>query len=94
MTAIANAENLWQYKRRFYSIAEQILAFVWSPNVARELTNLYYNFKQTEWQYFTLSNIIIWLVRSILTLNSKQFHQKIAWYSHSLYIVDITCHYL
>lgn len=41
MTAIANAENLWQYKGRFYSIAEQILAFVWSPNVARELTNLY-----------------------------------------------------
>ena len=51
--------------------------------------------KQTAWWCFTLWNIlisVIWMVRSILYLNSKQLHQKL--YSESLYIVDITCHFL
>ena len=37
MRAIANSENLRQYKGGFYLILEQILAFAWNPNIVREL---------------------------------------------------------
>ena len=45
MTA-ANAENLRHYKIRFSLIVEEILAFASSPNVVREVKNLYADFKQ------------------------------------------------
>ena len=45
------------------------------------------NFKQITWQCFTLLNILIWIVRSILSTNSKHFRQN--FYSNNLYIVDI-----
>ena len=37
MTATTNAENLWQYKIRFSLTVEKTLAFVASPNIAREV---------------------------------------------------------
>ena len=77
MTAATNAENLRQYKIRFLLIAEQILAFASHPNMARKVKNMPPNFKQIVWACFTLLNIFIWIVRSILLLNSKQFHQKL-----------------
>ena len=46
MTAITNAENLRQYKRRFSLIVEQILAFTWDTNLVREVKNLSPNFKR------------------------------------------------
>ena len=72
MTAPTNAENLRQNKIRFSLISEQILAFASSPNMVREIKNLLLNFKQIAWQCFTLLNILIWIVGSILSINSKQ----------------------
>ena len=43
---ITNAENLRQYKSRFFLILEQILAFVSSTNLVKEVKNLPPNFKQ------------------------------------------------
>ena len=40
MTMTTNAENLQQYKSRFSLIVEQILAFISSTNLAREIKNL------------------------------------------------------
>ena len=40
MTATTNAENSRQYKVRFSSIVEQILAFVWHRNMVTEVKNL------------------------------------------------------
>ena len=88
MSATTNAENLRQYKIRFSLIVEQTLAFTSSPNMVREKKNLSPNFKQIAWRSFTLLNILVWIVRSILSLNSKQFHKKL--YSDSLYMVNIT----
>ena len=82
MTATKNTENLRQYKIRFSFIAEQLLAFASHPNMMKEVKNLSPDFKQTAWRCFTLLNTSIWIVRSILSLNSKQFHQKL--YSNSL----------
>ena len=93
MIATTNAENLRQYKIRFSFIVEQILAdFDSSPNMVREVKNLSPDFKQIVRRCFTLLNILIWIVTSILSLNSKQFRQKL--YSNSLHIVDRTCHIL
>ena len=68
----------------FLLIVEQILTFASSPSMVWEVKILSTNFKQITYRYFTLLNILIWVVRSILSLNSKQFHQKL--YSDSLYI--------
>ena len=65
-----------------FLIVEQIIAFASSPNMVREVKNLPPNFKQIASQFFTLLNILILIVRSILSLNSKQFHQEL--YSKSL----------
>ena len=46
MTAPTNAENLGQCKIRFSLIVEQMLAFASSPNMDREVKNLYPTFKQ------------------------------------------------
>ena len=46
MTVTTNAENLRQYKGRFSSIVEQIMAFTLSPNMLRDVKNLSSNFKQ------------------------------------------------
>ena len=80
MTAITNAENLRHYQSGFYLIAEQTLAFTWSPNMVGK-EKMSPNLKQIV-LCFTLSNIVIWIVGSILLLNSKHFHQKL--YSNSL----------
>ena len=40
MTVIAIAENLPQYKSRFFFVVELILAFDSSPNMVREVKNL------------------------------------------------------
>ena len=45
MTKTTNAENL-QYERRFSLIVEQILAFIWSATLVREVKNLSLNFKR------------------------------------------------
>ena len=46
MTTATNAENLRQYKSKFFLIVEQILAFAWSTNFIREVKNLSRNFKR------------------------------------------------
>ena len=48
MTATTNAENLGQYRIRFYLIAEQILAFASHPSIVREVKCLSPNSMQTE----------------------------------------------
>ena len=90
--SITNAEKLRQYKSKFSLVVWQILAFAWSPNIVREVKNLSSNFKQIAWQCSELLNALIRIVRSILSLNCKQFHQT--FYSNILCIVDITCHFL
>ena len=69
MTATTNAENLLQYKVRFSLIVEQIIAFASSPKMFREVKDLSPNFKQIAWRCFTLFNILVWIVRSMLSLN-------------------------
>ena len=46
MTAITNAENLYQDKGLFSLIEEHILASVSIPNIVKEAKNLFPNFKQ------------------------------------------------
>ena len=92
MTVMTNAKSLRQYKGGFSLIVEKALVFPWSPNMIGELKNLSPNFKQIAWRRFASSNIAIRIVRSILSLNSEQFHPKL--YADSLYIVDITFHFL
>ena len=53
-----------------------MLDFTSCPNMVRAVKNLSPNFKQIAQQCFTLLNILIWLVRSTLSIKSKQFHQK------------------
>ena len=89
MTATTNPKNLRQYKIRFSLIAQHIQAFVSHSNMVREAKNISPNSKKIIWQCFTLLNIFIWIVLdswniSILSLNSKQFHQNL--YSDSFYI--------
>ena len=60
-------------KLRFSLITEQIMAFTSRLNMVREVKNLSPNFKQIVWLFFTFLNILIWIVRSVLsiTLNSS-----------------------
>ena len=60
---------------RFSLIIELILAFTWSPNMVGEVKYLSPDFKQVPWHRFKPLNIVIRIVWSILSLNSKQFHQ-------------------
>ena len=62
---------------RFSLIVEQILAFASKPNMFREVKNLSPNLKKIAWQSFALLNILIWIVTSILSLNSNYFHKKL-----------------
>ena len=41
-----------QYKRRFPSIAEQVMAFGSSTNLTREVKNKYRNCNHIGWRYF------------------------------------------
>ena len=68
-------------------VVEQILAFASSPNMVTNVKNLSPIFKQIASRCFTSLNIVIWIVRSVLSINSKKFPQN-------LYIVDIICHFL
>ena len=43
----------------------------------REVKNMSPNFKQVASQFFALLNILVSIVRPILSLNSKQFLQKL-----------------
>ena len=92
MIANTNVDNLQQYKVRFSLITKEALAFASYPNMVSKEKNLSPKFKQIAWQCFTLLNVFIWIGRSILSLNSKPFHQQL--YINSFYIVDITCHFL
>ena len=92
MTAITNVKNLRQYKGIFSVIVVQILAFAWSPNMVREIKNLSSNFKQIAWLCFILLSIVIQIATYIFSLNFKQSHEKL--FLSSLYLVDITCHFL
>ena len=76
MTEATNAKESIQNNIRFSFIAEQILPFASSSNMVREVKNLSPNFKQIARRYFTLLNILIWIARFIIQLNSKHFHQK------------------
>ena len=40
MTAVTNAENLRQYKSKFFFTVEQILAFVLVTNLVREVKDV------------------------------------------------------
>ena len=101
-TLLLKYVNLWQrrqlpktynnMKLDFFFIAEQILAFASNPNMIREVNNLSPNFKEIVWKCFTLKTILIWIVRSYLSINSKHFHQKL--YSNNLYVFDIICLFL
>ena len=91
MTATTNSENLRQYKIRFSLIVGHVLAFASSPEMVREVKNLSPSFNQIVGRSFTLLNILILIVMSILLISSKQFHQAL--YSDNLYIVDIICHF-
>ena len=86
MRAMTNDENLRQYRSKFSLIVELILAFNSSSSRAWEVKNLSLIFKQIASRYFKLLNIIIWIVRFILSLISKRLHQKL--YSKNLYIVE------
>ena len=77
MTATTCADNLPQNEIRFFLLVEQILAVASSLNMISELKNLSPNFKQFTLRCFTLLNIPIWIIRSILSLNPKQCHQKL-----------------
>ena len=77
MTVITNTGNLLQYESRFSLIVELILVFDSIPNMVRKVKYLPPNFKQIEASCFTLLNIFNGIVREILSLNSKQFHQKL-----------------
>ena len=79
-TATINAENLRQYKLRFCLTVEQILAFASHTNTVREVKNLSPNFKQIAWLCFILSNIFIWIIRSVLPLTLNSF-TKLLWYN-------------
>ena len=46
MTTTTNAENLRQYKNRFSLIVEQMLDFISSTSLVREVKNLSTNFKR------------------------------------------------
>ena len=77
MTVTANAENLRQYKIGLSLIAEYIVVFASHPNIVREVKDVPPNFKLIEWRCFTLLKVFMWIVRSTISLNSKQFHQKL-----------------
>ena len=85
--------NLRQYKIRFSFIVEQILAFTSSPNMVRKVKNLPLNLQSRDavQSLFTLFIVLMWIVRPIPSLNSKQFHQDL--YLNNLYIVDVTCNF-
>ena len=87
MTAVSYAENLGQQKGKFSMIVVKILAFAWSSNIIAGVKNLSPNFKEIAWQCFTLSNVIIQIVRSILSVNFKQLDQKniLKWLVYSWY---------
>ena len=93
MAATTNTENLKQQKNIFSLVEEQILAFAWSTNMVKnvkiclQISNKLCDDVLHYWIY-----ILIWIVWSILLINSKQFPQNL--YSNSLYIVDIICHFL
>ena len=90
MATTTNAENLRQYKSRFSLIVELIRPFDPNPNIVREVENV--SLKQITSRCFTLLNILIRIVRLILSLKSKQFNQR--FYPDTLYIVDMTCNFL
>ena len=92
MKAITNVENLAEYKGRFSLIVKQILAFDSSPNFVRKVKTVSQNLKQITSRCFTLLKILIRIIRLILSLNSKQFHQTL--HLNSLHIVDINCNFL
>ena len=46
MTTTRNAENLRQYKSRFYSIVEQTLTFASGTNLVSEVKNFSPDFKR------------------------------------------------
>ena len=86
MTATATTKNL---QIRFSLILEQVLAFASSLNMVIAVKDLSPNFEQIAWLYFNLLSILIWIVWSIFSLNSRQFQQKLC--SNSLHIVELTC---
>ena len=67
----SNHQKLTTIKIRFSLFLEKILVFASNPNMAREVKDLSPNLKQNAWRYFTLLNILIWMVRSIFSLNFK-----------------------
>ena len=77
MTTRTNTENLPKNEIRFSLTVEKTLAFASSPNMAREVKYLPLNLKKITRRYFALLNIHVWIVRSILSLNSKQFSKII-----------------
>ena len=76
-------KTFWQHKSRLSLIIEQILSFTSNSNMVREGKNLSLNFKQCVWWCFTLLDILIRIVRSILTQSStKNYTQLVySWYN-------------
>ena len=75
-----------------FFIVEQILAFALCPTSSEKCKICFQISNKLGDNVFTQLNVLIWIARSILSLNSKRFHEKL--YSKSLYIVDIICHLL
>ena len=91
MTTTLNAENLRQYKSRFPLFVELILSFEALTWLEKWKIYLQISKKKIS-PCFTLLNILIGIVRPILSQNSKHFHQKL--YSNNLYILDVPCNFL
>ena len=91
MTEATNSENLGYYKIKFCLIPEQILAFSSNHDMVREVKNLPPYLKQIACSCFTILIFFIWVVRYIVLVNSKRFHQKLYLTDN---IADITCHFL
>ena len=64
-------ETYGKYKIRFSLIIELTLPFGSSLDMVRKVKNLSANFKHIASQYFTLLNILICIVRYILSLYTR-----------------------
>ena len=76
MTATRNAKNL-QYISRFPLIVELILTFASSPNTVRDMKKSVSKFQKNCLKMSYVIKHSYSVVTPILSLNSKQLHQKL-----------------
>ena len=78
MIAITDAENLQPYKGKFSLIVEQILAFGWRYNMVREVKTCSKFQTNCMAIFYVIKYCHLDSLRSVLLLNSKRLHQKLA----------------